>query len=38
MYRHPVNKAKSASKFRRQAGKTKALNLRNPVNRGGIRL
>lgn len=35
--RHPVNKYKSATKFRAQVGKTKAANLRGPM-RGGFRL
>lgn len=36
--RHPVNKNRSARKFRRQAGRTKALNVRGPMMRGGTRL
>jgi hypothetical protein len=36
--RHHVSKRRSARKFRRQAGKTKALNLRGPMMRGGTRL
>lgn len=37
MRRMPVNKYRSASKFRRQVGKTKAINISAPM-RGGIRL
>ena len=37
-YRSPVNKGRSAAKFRRNVGRTKALNLRPTVTRGGIRL
>lgn len=36
--RMPVNKSDSAGSFRRQAGKTKSLNLRGNPMRGGIRL
>lgn len=36
--RHPVNKHKSANKFRKQIGKTKAINMRAAPMRGGIRL
>jgi len=36
MRRHSVNKHRSASKFRHQAGRTKAANLRGPM-RGGFR-
>jgi len=35
--RYRVNKSKSARKFRRQVGKTKAANIIGPM-RGGIRL
>lgn len=38
MRRHPVNKAKSAGQFRRNTTRTKAVNLRTGVSRGGIRL
>ena len=38
MHRHHVNKAKSARKFRKQAGRTKAANVAPPPMRGGIRL
>lgn len=37
-YRHPVNKQKSASKFKRSVSKTKAANMRTAPMRGGIRL
>lgn len=37
MRRHPVNKFKSAKTFRRNSGRTKAINLAGPM-RGGIRL
>lgn len=36
--RHPVKKASSARKFRGQASRTKAINLRGASMRGGIRL
>lgn len=36
--RHRVSKARSARKFRHQAGRTKAVNLRGPMMRGGTRL
>ncbi|WNK13408.1 MAG: hypothetical protein [Microvirus sp.] len=36
--RHHVNKHKSASKFRKQVGKTKRANVAPPPARGGIRL
>lgn len=36
MRRIPVNKHRSARKFRRQVGKTKAANMRGPM-RGGYR-
>lgn len=35
--RRPVNKRRSARKFRKQVGKTKALNVAKP-GRGGFRL
>jgi len=38
MYRKPVNKFKSAKKFRGQVGRTKAANVRGNPMRGGIRL
>lgn len=38
MHRYPVNKARSVSKFGRQAARTKALNLNVVVMRGGMRL
>lgn len=37
MARFAVNKNRSARKFRKNIGRTKALNLRGPM-RGGIRL
>lgn len=37
MKRFPVNKAKSASSFRRAVSKTKAINVKGS-QRGGIRL
>lgn len=37
MYRRPVNKAKSAAKFRRNTRRTKGANI-GAVLRGGIRL
>lgn len=37
MYRKNVNKRKSASQFRKNVGKTKAMNFVG-VMRGGIRL
>ncbi|WNK14539.1 MAG: hypothetical protein [Microvirus sp.] len=36
--RHPVNKQKSASKFRNQVGRTKRPNIAPPPTRGGYRL
>lgn len=38
MRRMPVNKYKSARKFRRQAQRTKAVNVRAMPMRGGFRL
>ncbi|WNK12793.1 MAG: hypothetical protein [Microvirus sp.] len=38
MRRSPVNKARSARKFRRNVGRTKAVNIRPIPMRGGIRL
>lgn len=38
MHRNSVNKAKSAGKFRRNVGKTKAINAKGAPMRGGIRL
>lgn len=38
MRRAPVNKHKSARKFRKQVGRTKAANLRQGPMRGGWRL
>lgn len=37
-YRHPVNKSKSAHRFRSNVSRTKRINLAPPVMRGGIRL
>lgn len=37
-YRSPVNKKRSARKFRKQIGRTKAVNMRAAPMRGGIRL
>lgn len=37
MRRHRVSKFRSAKKFRRQMGRTKAINMTGP-SRGGIRL
>lgn len=36
--RRPVNKGRSARKFRRQASRTKSVNLKGLHMRGGIRL
>ena len=36
--RKPVSKGRSARKFRGQASRTKAVNLRGGLMRGGIRL
>ena len=38
MRRMHVNKSRSAAKFRRHAGKTKAANVAPPPMRGGFRL
>lgn len=38
MRRHHVNKHKSASQFKRNSGKTKAINITAGPMRGGIRL
>ena len=37
-YRSHVNKHKSSRKFRGQAGRTKAANVKSAPMRGGIRL
>ena len=37
-YRRPVNKARSARQFRRNVGRTKAVNVKAGPMRGGIRL
>lgn len=36
--RRPVNKFRSAKKFRRSVGRTRAANVRAAPMRGGIRL
>lgn len=36
--RKPVNKRRSAGKFRKHAGKTKSANVKGAPMRGGIRL
>lgn len=36
--RRPVRKGRSAAKFRRQVGRTKAPNVAPPPMRGGYRL
>lgn len=36
--RYGVNKYASAGKFRHHIGRSKVINLKNPVMRGGIRL
>lgn len=38
MHRYAVNKHKSANKFKKNVGKTKAINMRTAPMRGGIRL
>lgn len=38
MYRNRVNKQKSARTFKRNVGKTKAVNMKAAPMRGGIRL
>jgi len=38
MYRHNVNKHKSAKTFRGHTKKTKAINMKGAPMRGGIRL
>lgn len=38
MHRRPVNKHKSAKKFKHQVSKTKSVNLKGAPMRGGIRL
>lgn len=37
-FRRPVNKQAAAKRFRRDSGRTKALNLKGAPMRGGIRL
>nr|AVQ10157.1 hypothetical protein [Gokushovirinae environmental samples] len=36
-FRRPVNKARSAAKFRHRVGRTRAINIQ-PPQRGGYRL
>lgn len=38
MFRRPVNKRRSASRFKRNVSRTKAANVRAGPMRGGIRL
>lgn len=38
VFRKPVSKGRSAKKFRRNVGHTKAVNLRAAPQRGGWRL
>ena len=38
LYRKPVNKYKSAKRFRSQAKRTKAANMQKAPQRGGWRL
>lgn len=38
MKRYPVHKQSSAKSFRRNTGRTKAVNLAGPPERGGYRL
>lgn len=38
MKRFPVNKARSANQFRRNVGRTKAINFRTVAMRGGYRM
>lgn len=38
MHRHPVNKGRAASKFRKAGQRTKAVNMAPPPMRGGFRL
>lgn len=38
MHRKPVNKMKSAKRFKRDVRKTKSLNMKAGPMRGGIRL
>lgn len=37
-HRNPANKSRSASKFRNNTQRTKAINLKGAPMRGGIRL
>lgn len=37
-FRNAVNKGRSASKFRKQVGRTKGANVAPPPMRGGFRL
>lgn len=36
--RYGVNKRSSAGQFKRNVSRVKAINMKNPVMRGGIRL
>lgn len=36
--RKPVNKSKSAKQFRKNVSKTKVINIKKPMMRGGERL
>lgn len=38
MYRKPVNKAKSARKFKKNVSRTKMANMKAAPMRGGIRM
>ena len=38
VYRKPVNKRRSANKFRRQTARTQPMNFKAGPMRGGIRL
>lgn len=38
MHRYPVNKGKSAHKFKSNVGRTKSINMKGAPMRGGIRL
>lgn len=38
MYRHSVNKSRSAHSFRKHTSRTRAVNVAPPPQRGGFRL
>lgn len=38
LHRRPVNKGRSAGKFRSQVGRTHSMNMKGAPMRGGIRL